>query len=77
MMALLPPSSSRDLARRPPTTSPTRRPILHEPVALISGILRSARSGSPTSSRDPKTNPNTSHGSPLSGVNISWFRMTS
>ena len=47
MIALLPPSSRIDLPRRAPTTSPTRLPMRHEPVADTSGTRRSFSMRSP------------------------------
>ncbi len=53
MMPLLPPSSSRVRPRRAPTTSATRRPMRHDPVALMSGNRRSASMRSPISESLP------------------------
>ena len=51
--ALLPPSSSSDRPRRCATAVPTLSPMLHEPVAEISGTLRSLISVSPISDPEP------------------------
>jgi hypothetical protein len=48
IMALFPPDSSNDLPSRLATAVPTFSPMLHDPVAEISGTRRSLMSNSPT-----------------------------
>ena len=76
MIALLPPSSSRQRPRRLATTSPTRRPMRHEPVAEMSGRRRSAIIVSPTSASVPMMSGKMSAGSMPSGLQTSCSRST-
>ena len=76
MIALFPPSSNSVRPSRAPTTCATRRPIRHEPVALISGSRRSAIIGSPTCSSVPMMSVKTSAGSSPSGRKICCSVMT-
>src|SRR6476660_5366541 len=74
MIALFPPSSSRERPSLAPTAAPTALPMRVEPVAETNGILVSAAIFSP-SSRSPITRLHTPSGTPFflnTGAIIFW-----